>query len=172
MTDTAQTHPIEHLHQARDALLEAQAAQARHAASDDAGELAAWGSAITGTLEAAHSVSSVLCAHIESLDRQQVWREAYYDDPDLALDEAGRHLEHLRCMLHKALVDAARYWEKAEQVHADLHGPAIHGLSLPDPPLEDSARPAEAMECGGTSETARTLNHVAEDSGERPDMSV
>lgn len=114
-------HPLEAVHQARDALQQAATVQAQ---SDPARQdLPAYGSAILGTLSALGGLARVLADQLEQIDRDRVRREALRDHPHDAVDHAIDHLNDLGRVLNVAVTDAENYWSTAEHLWADTNPP-------------------------------------------------
>ncbi|SDZ58017.1 hypothetical protein SAMN05216215_11135 [Saccharopolyspora shandongensis] len=113
-----QEHPLEALHQARNAVAMAVSQQAR-TAQPTLHELYAFGSAIVGTLAQLGNLSSVLADQVGRFDQQELERATTSDDPADKLRVAGTHLARLSDELATAVGDANRYWTAME--HVDLH---------------------------------------------------
>ncbi|MER5389353.1 hypothetical protein [Saccharopolyspora sp. NPDC002686] len=113
-----QEHPLEALHQARDAVAVAVSQQAR-TPQPSLQDLYAFGSAIVGTLAQLGNLSSVLADQVGRFDQQELERARISDDPADKLRVAGTHLARLSDELTTAVGDANRYWTAMESV--DLH---------------------------------------------------
>ncbi|MDR7301586.1 hypothetical protein [Haloactinomyces albus] len=114
-------HPVEAVHQARDALQQAAATQAH---TDPARQdLPAYGSAVLGTLSALGELVRVLADQVDQVDRERLRREAFRDHPHEALEHAIEHLNNLRQLLTTAVTNAENYWWTAEHIRADTRTP-------------------------------------------------
>ena len=130
-------HPIEAVHQARDALEKAVVAQA-HVREPAREDLHAYGSAIVATLSALGSLTAVLAEQLAHYDEDRVRQDTIADHPVEKLRKAAEHLAHLRDVLATATANANRYWSAITD---------LDEATLPDKPYlferdSDSDNPA------------------------------
>lgn len=119
---TQHEHPIEALHQARDAVNAAAAGQATKV-SPSLDELHAFGSAIVATLNGLHQLSGVLTGQLADYDIEEIRRATLADRPVDELRAAALHMTELSEDLRLAAANANRYWTAIEHVDENTADP-------------------------------------------------
>ncbi len=117
-------HPIEALHQARDAVGAAVSGQTGQP-SPSVDDLHAFGSAIVGTVNNLYQLSRVLTDQVGYYDMSEIERLAFADDPVSKLRLAALHMLELGEALKLAMVNAAHFWSAIESVDRHTHPPDI-----------------------------------------------
>lgn len=117
-------HPIEALHQARDAIEMAVSGQAGHP-NPSVEELHAFGSAIVATVNNLSALSQVLTNQVGYYDKGEIERLAISDDPLSKLRLAALHMLELSEALKLAAMNADRFWGAIAHVDKHTHPPDI-----------------------------------------------
>lgn len=108
----AESHPLEGVHAARDAIDNAATRQRRLDLVQE--DWPAYGSALAGVLQSLEHLTSTLVEQIEQVDRAELFARASQDYPQEALD-----LRHLNQVLASAVADARSYWPESQHAHED-----------------------------------------------------
>lgn len=113
-----QSHPLEALYRARDALQEAALGQRQADLAKQ--DLPSYGWTLRSVLDHLGELTHVLGDQVDNIDRDRLYREALSDHPYEVIDSAVDHLLELRRTLAVAIGEAEKYRSNVQRIHEDV----------------------------------------------------